>query len=436
MPIHSRYLTARTILFCAVFSLFGTAIARPCLAETSLTPEINVRSTWNDNLFLKKFNSVEVKTEPALATRYKSEQLELGLNARLADFRYFDTKNNYLSDGKKINTNEYDRTTYQTDSMLSYQATERLGLSIGGGWGQDYSVDSYWDDSRNEQFLLKRDSYNANTNFSYELTEVDSLSLGAAYAGMSYDRCIENFADYKMVNVNTSWQHMMLDGTLALVSQASWQHVEFDSPEIERDKWIFGIQNTKQDIYQDVFTGMLGVYWMPLEKFTMQAMAGANYTSSSIDTDTTVRGSLFAPDSFTGETQNHYKTGFTGMFDAAFKEKEYSLRFSAKQEFLPSTYGELRKTTSLGLNVYYELTENSTTFTSLDFSRSKSDNITNNKIDRDFWRVSTQYRYRFTKEFDMRLSYVFQYYDNKAEDYTRKANSVYFQLAYQLPLHF
>lgn len=429
------------VFFYAAFAflLYG---AQPCLAETRIKPMLSARTTWDDSLFLKDFEAIEIRTEPALLADYKSERAKLNFGARLTDFRYFDTKDNYYRSGKKVDTNEYDRTTYKVDASISYELSERLMASLGAEWGQDYSVDSYWDDSLTEHFLLKRDSYNGSASLSYDLTEVDSVSLSVNYALMEYAKREENFADYDMIYVSVSWQHQMLDGIMALVSQASWQHIEFDNPEVFREFDFLGknTSRTKQDISQDVYSGMLGIYWMPIQKFTMQVMGGANYTSSSIDTEATTTGILWG-NTHSSTTQDYNKSGFTGMFDAAWKEDFYSIRLNVKQEFLPSTYGELRKTTSVGLSTLVELDKKSNIYSALNYSHSKSDNITDNKINRDYWRFSIQYLYKFTERFDMRVGYAYQYFDNKSgnirEEYsTRNANSVYLQLTYELPMHF
>lgn len=413
-----------------LLAFFLMALPHKGVAETTLTPSLVERVSWSDNLFLKDLEAVELRSEPALSAKHKNERLNVNAVAKLSDYRYFDTKTNIVS-GEKVDSDRYDRTTYQLNTGASFQSTERLNLSLGGGWLRDYSVDTFWDTDYEQKTLLRRDTYNGNAGFEYKLTEKDTVSLNFSYATLEYAKRIASFADYDMMNSSLYWQHSLMDGLMSLVAQASWQHVKFDSPEQVAGYFagIFPVQ-LKQDVTQDVYSGMAGILWQPEERLSMQLMGGVNYTKSKVETKNT---SFF----YAEESTKHYSnTGFTGMADIAWSEKNSTGKLSVKQEFMPSTYGELRKTTSATLSHNYSYTPRINLYSSIAYTKSKSDDISTNNINREFWRFSIQPSYKLAEDFYLSLNYAYVYYDNKGDNYISRSNTIFLQLSYEFPKTF
>lgn len=404
-----------TILFLSLLFLFLPPAVPGQAEELVITPGVLARFGWDDNMFLKDVEDGEFAAEPNLSVSYGSERTKLNVKGTASDYRY-------------LEHDEYDRTTYRTSAGLTHQATERLSFGVDGGWYRDYSLDTFWDDHMDKRTMLRRDTYNAAGNVSYQLTEVDTIDLSFSWAAMEYVQRQANYSDYDMLNASMTWQHSFNDGTMALIAQASWQHVEFDSPMV--DYWIYG--TVKQDIAQDVYSGMLGLYWAPTQRLTIQAMAGANYTES--ENQTKNEGSWFAPDS--KNISYYYSTGFTGSVDITYRHEKGILRFKIGQEFLPSTYGELRRTTNIQLSGTYEYTKRASLFGMISYNISKSDSISNNEISRDLLHITAMNTYQLTKDFSLRMRYTYIYYNNKVDDATAHSNAFMLQFMYNFPVHY
>lgn len=429
------YAKIHRIVSGAMFLFVITLVSAHCAdAETIIKPSLDARGSWTDNLFLKGYKAYETRATPTIGAEHKGERSNFNLSATLTDYKYFDSKTNKIY-GVKKDADTYDRTTYQVNGGIEYKWTERFSSNLGGNWLQDYSVDSYWDGDL-RQDMLKRDNYSAFTGFDYAITEIDNLNISVSYANTAYSKRISGFSDYDMVNTNATWQHYMLDGTLALIAQASWQYVAFDSPAIESFNFFSGNLRNKQDITQNVYSGMLGLYWAPLDKLSLQVMGGANYTESEIETESENSGGFFFPASHTSATTNYYNSGFTGLVEASWRERTHTTKFNVHQEFLPSVYGELRKVTRVALTNNYRYSNKSSIYSAISYSKGKSDSVSSSTIDRDTWYLMINNTYRITDDFYIRAGYSYVYQSNRAEDYSRHSNTVFLQLNYALPKQF
>lgn len=401
------------------FICYNTASAD----QFTFTPGIQERVTWNDNFFLKDFSDVELHTEPRFSSDYKSELTTVKLAGRLQDFRY-------------ANETNYDRTTYQLSGNAARQLTERLNVGAGGSWLRDSSLDTFWDDNFDQRTMIERDLYSVSGDTSYDLTEVDRLQFNIAWADMEYRKQLSQYANYTMLNGSMTWQHMLFDGTMAFIAQASWQHIEFDSPaSLPIDYGLFGKNRNKQDMTQDVYSTMGGIYWMPMEKLTMQLMLGANYTESKVELESTWSEGLIALDD-THTKDYYYNTGITGSLDVTWKEDNRAFRALLNQEFLPSTTGELRRTTRATISYNRIFNRKFNIYNSINFANTSNDDVGHNKISEDFWHVIFQPTYKFTQDFAMRLQYTFSYKDDRDDHRKQRSNSVFLQFAYDFPMHF
>lgn len=405
-----------TILFLSMLCLLLQPALPSWAGELVITPGVLARIAWDDNMFLKNFEDGELATEPNLSLTYNTPRTKLGLKGTLSDYRYLDH-------------DEYDRTVYNTSASLEHQLTERFSFGLGGGWVNDYSLDTFWDDNMDERTMLKRDNYNASANASYSLTERDTLDVNVGLAMLDYSKKRPNYADYDMMHASLTWQHFFNDGTMALIAQASWQHIEFDSPLVDYG-WVYG--TVKQDITQDVYSGMLGLYWAPSQRITIQAMAGANYQES--ENKTRNANSFFFPDS--ENSAYDYATGFTGSVDISYRMENGSIRLKVGQEFVPTTYGELRKATTIALSGYYEYTKRANVYATVSYDTSKSDGMSGSRISRDYIYLAAVHSYKLTEDFIIRFRYTYVYYNNKEEDRISRSNNVMLQFVYNLPLHY
>lgn len=404
--------------------LLGALIAVPQAfsAEIKITPGILERATWNDNMFLKEFEDFELRTEPGLDFEYASEINQVSLGGKLTDFRYADK-------------NQYDRTIYNLHAQAGRRLSERLKVNAGGGWQRDFSLDTYWDDPTTQKIMLRRDSRNASTGFSYELTEVDTVNISLSWADMEYVKRISGYSDYGMFSGGISWQHIMFDGSMAFVAQGNWQRADFDSPISSGYTLWLGIipwpAEVKQDVIQNTYSGMAGIYWMPTDRFTVQVLGGIRYTDSEVQTKTisTVNG-------IEKNTANNYTTGFNGSADITWKYDNGNIKASYNQEYLPSAYGELRRTSTVRIAGAHNYDRKLSLLYTLSYMNSKSDNVTNNAISRDYWNFSAGPHYRFTEDFSATLRYAHTYFRNKISEEDLHANSVFLQLSFDFPKSF
>lgn len=372
-------------------------------------------------MFLKDFEDVELRSEPALNLGYESEANQFNLGGRLTDFRYADKS-------------KYDRTVYNLNAQAQRQFTERLQMSIGGGWQKDFSLDTYWDDPLTQKTMIKRDSYNATTGLSYKLTEIDTVDLSFSWSTMEYGKRVPGYSDYDMLSGSIFWQHLLFDGTMAFVAQGNWQKADFDSP--RRDSYTLwgGLipipAEMKQDITQSTYSGMIGLHWMPSDRFTVQALGGIRYTDSEVKTKTESMIGLEK------KTENTYTTGFNGSMSITWRYDSGSIKVSYNQDYLPSAYGELRRASSAVFTGFHNYDQKLSLLYTARYTNSKSDSVTSYKISRDYWFLSAGPRYRFTENFSAMLRYAYTYYHDKITEKKVHSNSVFLQFSLDLPTSF
>lgn len=389
--------------------------------QLDLKPSILERVTWNDNFFLKDFDDVELRTQPALNVSYSAERLKLGLISELHDFRYLDNSH-------------YDRTNYSAAGNIGYQLTEKLSFDVRTSWLQDYSLDTYWDDDFDQLELMKRNTYTGSASAKYSLSELDSLDLSFSYSALDYTKKISRYSNYSMLNGSLLWQHILADGLAAFVTRASWQHITFDTPDAVVDYGIIYTSRTKQDMTQNVYSLMVGFNFMPSEQLTIQALAGLNRTKSESEVENS--GIWLGTPYSSKVTNRKYRTGFTGSLDASWKGDNDIIRLIARQDYVPSSDGELRRTTRVNLSYNHIFSRKFNIYTSASYTNSKSEHAVTSKISEDFWYAMVQPSYRVTEDLTLRLQYSFSYKNDKDSDREQHANTVYLQFAYEFPMHF
>lgn len=392
--------------------------------ELFLTPEISGAITWNDNFFLKNFEDVEFRVTPRLNSGYTFENTKLQLMSELSKMSYGDNS-------------KFDRTNYAASAALTNQFSERLKINLSGGWRQDFSLDDYWNDDGTQKSLLKRDQYNASTGFSFDLTELDSLQMNLNWSKMNYVKRIAQYSDYDMLYTDLTWQRTIFDGKAALIFQAYLQHIAFDNPAQVSHDIFWGTSRLKQDYTQDVYSGMLGVYWMPLQQLTLRGMVGINRTETEIEIEQSITGSAIPGlDSSSTSKLEYGENGFTGSLDSTWRGERSQTRLIVKQEFIPSTSGELREATRISIDNYYSITKNFNFSAHLAYVNSKRKQGQSGTIKEDIWYGSLTPIYNLTENLSAQLQYMHYHEKNKYSDTTRKNNSVFLQFTYKKPMRF
>lgn len=376
----------------AAFALYGLLHwADPAAAQLKVTPTIKAETSWNDNLYLKDIEDIQYKINPLLTVEKKTERGTLRATGDVARYLYEDNS-------------QYNRTNILLNASAEHQYTERLALNLGVSWSEDYAIEDYLDEVGAHQFMAKRHTSSVMPGFSYQLTDKDSLSVSGTYSKLEYDVTI--YPDYDLWAFNSTWQHMLLDNTLALIVQGAWQNIEFDSP--------------SSTTTQNVYTGMGGFYWAPMDKVTVQALAGMYFIDSS------TRFKAF------GGGLDSTSSGFAGDLKLTWQDERWKAEFTANQAQSPSIYGELTTRNTYMASLRYSHDRRWYSVTQVSYQQNESSGDIS-RVSRETWYYSLGTYYRFTEDLYSGIVYRYMNNTNKLADVVRDANSVSLIIAWDFP---
>ena len=372
--------------------LYLTLSALPVMAEVLVTPKISLRSAYYDNLFLKDIEDLEYRINPSLLIEKSTERTKARAGIDVTRFQYEKAQ-------------KYNRTNVGLNAGLEHNLTERLSTFVRGNWLEDHAVEDYLDEVGQLKNNAKRHSYSVAPGFSYKLTELDTLSLSGSYASMRYQES-GAFTDYDMWGATADWQHTLIEGTLALLGRAGWQIYDFDS--------------SGSTTIQNSYTAMAGFSWAPLEKLTLQVLAGVNIIDSDVQF------------SQSQEKLTSRETGLTESIAATWKEEAWSAGVTVEQAQSPSLYGELSTKNTYRVNLSRSHTERWRTFATIAYETNKTDGFVS-RTSRETWNFSAGTAYNLTK--DLRCSLQFNHIDNinNLTEKNMSGNSIALQFMWEFP---
>lgn len=380
--------------WCRIWCLAGLIVLNVVTTngwcETTLTPSVRARGTYDDNTLGKGKSDFEVLLSPVLRLETGSELTQLTLDGRLDVFRYAEN-------------NEYERENIWVNANVQHALTERLRLRLEGKWVRDHTVEQEFDESGLVTEVVPRNTYILAPGLTYLLSERDELSVDISASQVDYERSL--YTDYHVFGLTANWSRALGDGRWRILGQVGGEQYRFDRP------------NGKTD--QQVLTGMAGLSWQATELLELRAMSGVSYVSSRMDFD------------WGGEIDEDRKT-FSGSFSGTWTDEVWRLTLTADRSESPSSYGQLMTRDRLRAVFGYSMSERLSFGAQAAWYQSKVSGLAE-KRDVHTYVFGPNMRYRLSENSIVEAGYLFSREDNKHSDRVTDRNRIYLNFSRAFP---
>jgi hypothetical protein len=259
----------RALFFYLLFLLSGVVHS----AEWVFTADIDPSIKYDDNVFMGEAeqSSFQHSYKPAVELIYALEQMKSSLQLGYSIDRYtsiseLNTENPFI------------------DFSSEYQ-TERSVL----GLGLNYVEDTTRSDAENDTGDFSTQSIvttkSASPSYSYQLTEVDELSVNGEYSERNYSTT--DYSDNETKSLTTAWQHQYTErlsaGVSASISNYKASGVDDSS---ENDNYNLSLTAAYQWSEKWTLDGQLGARYLKSEQVdnlgnkTSESSAGSSFDIS------------------------------------------------------------------------------------------------------------------------------------------------------------
>ena len=350
-----------------------------------VTPSIAITEKYNDNISLADKNENPERdwittVSPGLLLTNRTERFDMTFSGRL-DGNYY---------AKYDHRNKWD---HFYDGRIHYQATDRLGLGVHGGYAITYSEDRDIDVSGLVQPSGRQDRANAGATIDYRLDSLTTAALSYNYDNTRYDQQGED--DYWGQTAGLSLSRELSPST--------------------KGRLNFGYSNYHYtDSTTDSYRGTLGFSKDFSEKWSVLCDVGANFTHTTFSDE----------------------WGATGQLAISYKDNYNTGSFSVSKDVLPSTgrsgSGSTDRT-ALMLNFRRQFTQEFSGFLQGGYYWNKSDagQYSREEIDDRTATGSAGLRYDFTRDIYLEASYRYTRVDHEQTDTYAEQNLVLVRLYLQ-----
>lgn len=186
-------------------------------AETTLTPFLGLRATYDDNIDFShgdKRDDYYFTISPGLRLDYRTERTVLSAMARVDINRYVDETD--------------ENATNQTYAVnVSHQLMEKLSVRANAGYVRDTTTDSRLEETGAVTTTRSTvHSYRGGAGLTYNLTEVSDIGVDYAHAKVDYDA--EDKVDHDTDSVIFAYHHAFFDRRDILTVAPSYTRYDSD----------------------------------------------------------------------------------------------------------------------------------------------------------------------------------------------------------------
>lgn len=357
-------------------------------AEWSLSGSINPSLKYDDNIFMRDENKLadyKSSMSPTLKGVYKLENAETSVSAgyvidRYETSRQLDQENPFA----RLNT--------------QYQ-TERSNWGLGLGYVESSSRSDAEADSGNFETDSITTTKSFSPSYSFQVTELDSLSVNGSYIDRSYSTT--DFSNSKSRSLSTSWQHQFterLNGGLSL----SASNNKSDGVGLQTDDDTYNLSLTSKYDLSEVWAinGSVGIRRLNSEQ-----------------TDTF------------GFIDKNTSSGATLSFNVSYKHEVDTASLSLSRSVLPSSTGDVNEQDRLSIQWSRQLTDRFSTsiYGSIQSTSSASDNGSEK---RDNINLSPAINWKMSPDTTISLSYNYRQQKESEANTNASSNAVMLTLNY------
>lgn len=239
-----------------LYILILTAFTAPLsvAGEWTITPELSLSETYDDNLMFKDISDFEHRIVPSLKADMKSDRSRVNMSARVDVLRFHDHT-------------DYNRENQNYFAGGEFDVSERLTVKMGGRFKIDYTFESELEESGIIADKSRRSQYYLLPGIRYNLDERSRLDLDFSYT--ERDNKDRGRADFWSAGGDIVWSRILLDQKTTILGGAGVEQVDFDS----RGK-------KGEHIIYSVFVGMDRSL---SERLMVEFRGGPTWTRSSFD---------------------------------------------------------------------------------------------------------------------------------------------------------
>jgi hypothetical protein len=191
-------------------------------AETTLTPFLGLRATYDDNIDFSHENKRDdyyFTISPGLRLDYKTERTMLSALARVDINRYMDETD--------------ENATNQTYAVnVSHQLMEKLSVRANAGYVRDTTTDSQLEETGAVSDTRSTvHSYRGGAGLTYNLTEVSDIGVDYAHTKVDYDD--EDKVDHDSDSVIFAYHHAFFDRRDILTVAPSYTRNDSDTSTVD-----------------------------------------------------------------------------------------------------------------------------------------------------------------------------------------------------------
>lgn len=361
--------------------------------QTVFTPKLIAQTTYDDNAFFDDEEDTIFLLKPSFTLSYGEENWSFDSGGHVALYRY-------------ESLDEYDRENYHIWFGGDRNITERLQFGVRAS----YDYDNTFEDELTESGYITqptlRERYNVIPDFSYQLSERDSLSFSLPLQFITYeDKVNPNSDSYGGV---FSWSRMLSNQKSSFLTQFSYNKYLFDRSDGETD--------------QDVYTALFGMSYKPTERLDLRGLIGVGRAVSNVD--------------FDGMADVDQKdTYFSFDLSGTYLWERWKLTLGADRQASPSTYGELTLRTRGTATANYSFTERFAGDLSGAYYHTETAGLVSEEKKRTYY-IRPQLIYKMTENSRLRLEYKYTSVNNEITDDVDRQNRISLQFDYQYPMNF
>jgi hypothetical protein len=382
----------------ALVGIVGPAWA----AEYIFTPSLELRETYDDNVFLRDIDDFEHLIAPALT-----------LDAR--------TDRAHWQTSAAWDISEYQRHSELDTVDQAYQVSVDMAprdvwqVSLTGQYVDDYTFRSALEESGIVAERSKRKSATVEPGVAVVLNPRNTLTWTYEFNKTQYR--FEDYPDYRVHGLHMSWFHDLLNERSRVIGTVGASEVDFEAD--------YG------DTTQRTYRALAGLDHRFSDTLHVQLTAGIRYTESEFPRTEVV---FDPPDQirFITKTVEENDSGFIVDGTLDWRLEKVGLSATVNRDVAPSIYGEIVTRDRVRAGLTYHWSEKLRWRLSSSYHLSETEGVIQEE-EYETYMVRPSMVYQFNEAIDLQLGYSYTWTENRITDRSEDRNRIFAELRLAWP---
>ena len=396
-------------------------------SEIIVIPEVELRTTYDDNLFFDDVSDFELLATPRLTYRTMWPTAHVQLTAEADVYQY-------------VEENQYDRVNqnYGLDARKDLSPT--LSSSFQGHFAVDHTFENELEETGIETDKNRRFLMSARPSLTWDIGPRHSLRMSLGWNRVDYRQSssVDN-PDYDRFGLSATlfreWTQR-----LSLVGQVD---VSLTTIEDQISKATDFSGNTfdlgRKDHMQYSYQALVGAEYELAQTLDLSFRGGAGLTRIEY-TEAALQFS--GPLELEPQTKDVSEDSFVFLFSTSldWEQELYRIGLQGSRNITQSPDGDTINRTRFQLNAEYDLTENLVLLGRGSFVYSRSvdgdDDEFDSEVNSQSYAVSPGLRYVFSPKLSLAGRYEFRVIEDRDDDDREKRHRAWLELTYRWPMVF